>query len=61
MTATYDPDLGQFLRTFNIRYTFDGNTFELPIKATSWREAEYMLDAVKRNGVVHSELIEVIE
>lgn len=61
MTPTYDPDLGQFLRTFNIRYTYGSKTFEVSIKAPTWLEAEEMLDAIKENGTVHNELIEVIE
>lgn len=61
MTPTYDTDLGQFLRTFNIRYTYDSKTFEVAIKALTWLEAEEMLDAIKENGMVNNELIEVIE
>lgn len=61
MTPTYDPDLGQYLRTFNVRYTYDGKIFEVAIKALTWLEAEEMLDAIKESGMVNNELIEVIE
>lgn len=60
-TTTYAPDLGQFLRTFNIRYTHGSHTFEVAIKATSWSEAEELLVSLKESGIVHNELIEVIE
>lgn len=58
---TYDTDLGQFLRTFNVRYVHDNKMFELPIVATCWAEAEAMLRSVKASGIVHSELLEVME
>jgi hypothetical protein len=61
MTPTYDTDLGQFLRTFNIRFEYDGKVFETPIKAVTWLEAEDMLDAIKATGMINSELIEIIE
>ena len=57
----YDHDLGQYLRTFNIRYTYGSKTFEVAIKALTWLEAEEMLDAIKENGMVNNELVEAIE
>lgn len=57
--ARYDPDLGQFLRTFNVRYRRAGLVFELPIQATSWADAEAIVNAVAASGVVHSELVAV--
>ena len=57
----YDPDLGVFLRIFNVRYVYANMLFELPIKATCWDKAVQMLKAIKANGVVHNELIETIE
>ena len=59
--TTYDPDLGVFLRTFNIRYYILFQPYEVQIKAKSWQQAEQMLKAIKSNGVVYSELVEVIE
>lgn len=59
--TTYDPDSGQFLRTFNIRYVMDGLVYELPIKAACWHDAEKRLRSIESNGEIHSELIEVIE
>ena len=55
----YDPDLGLFLRTYNIAYEFDGGVFEAQIKAKNWDTAEAMLAAIKASGVVYSELVEV--
>lgn len=58
---TYDTDLGQFLRTFNIRYVMNDKLYEVQFKTTTWLEAENMLHAIKKTGIVHSELLEVIE
>lgn len=55
---TYGPDLGVFLRTFNIRHEWDGLTFEAPMKAASWAQAEHILHAIKATYTVHNELIE---
>ena len=60
-SAQYDPDLGQFLRVFNVRYTHGSKTFEVAIKATSWTEAESLLASLKESGIVHNELLEVFE
>jgi hypothetical protein len=35
--------------------------FETPIKAVTWLDAEYMLDAIKATGMINNELIEIIE
>lgn len=59
--TTYDPDLGQFLRTFNVRYTMNDKLYELQIKAASWLHAENILHGIRKTGVVYSELLEVIE
>lgn len=59
--TTYDPISGVFYRTFNIRFQHFGQFFEVPVIAMSWREAEDMLEAIKANGHIHNELIEVIE
>ena len=58
--TTYDPISGVFYRTFNIRFHHCGMDFETPIIAMTWREAEDMLDAIKANGHIHNELIEVV-
>lgn len=60
MTATYDPELGQFLRTFHVRYVHKGCVFELPIIAPTWADAEAMLRDIKANGHVHNVLEEVV-
>ena len=60
MTATYDPDLGQFLRVFHVRYAHKGCVFELPIVAPTWADAEAMLRDIKANGHVHNVLVEVV-
>ena len=60
MTATYDTDLGQFLRTFHIRYVHKDCVFELPIVAPTWADAEAMLRDIKLNGHVHNVLEEVV-
>jgi hypothetical protein len=57
--AQYIPELGQLLRTFNIRYELAGRTFEVPMKAVSWTQAESIMAAIKDNGMVHSELVEI--
>jgi hypothetical protein len=57
----YDPDLGQFLRTFNVRYTMNDKLYEVQMKAVSWLEAENILHSIRKTGVVFSELVEVIE
>jgi hypothetical protein len=59
--TTYDPEAGVFYRTFNIRFEYDGKVFETPIKAVTWLDAEYMLDAIKATGMINNELIEIIE
>ena len=59
MTATYDPELGQFLRVFHVRYVHKDCVFELPIVAPTWADAEAMLRDIKSNGIVHNVLEEV--
>lgn len=57
--TVYDPEQGVFYRTFNIRFVHMDMTFETPLVALSWREAEDMLQAIKETGTVDNELIAV--
>lgn len=57
--AKYDADAGKFLRTYHIRYRRNHATFEIPIQASSWAEAEAILFGIIANGVVHNELVAV--
>ena len=56
----YDPVAGVFYRTFNVRFQAGGVTFEIPLKATCWQQAESILAAIRHNGYVHNELVEVV-
>jgi len=55
----YDPEAGVFWRTFNIRFNYDGLTYEVPVMALTWQHAEAMLKAIKTEGIIHNETIEV--
>jgi hypothetical protein len=57
----YDPVTNTIWRTFHIRFKDRGQTFEVPIMALTWQHAEDMLEAIKANGKIDNELIEVIE
>ena len=59
MITKYDTHSGTFLRTFNLRYRLKDKTFETRIIATSFTNAEEILDSIKNNSIIHSELIEV--
>ena len=58
--TVYDPQAGVFYRTFNIRFEFKGLIYEVPVMALTWQHAEDMLEAIKANGKIDNETIEVI-
>ena len=59
--ARYNEETGTFLRSFNVRYEYEGLTYETTLYASCFDNAENILEAIKRNGIIHSELIETEE
>ena len=54
----YDSDTNSYQKPFNVRYEFENKTYEITLYASCFGNAEDALIAIKRNGVVFSELIE---
>ena len=57
----YDPISGCFQKPFNVRYKFEDNIYEITLYASCHDQAESVLEAIRRNGVIHSELLDVEE
>jgi len=57
----YDPVNKCFQKPFNVRYEFEDRIYEVTLYASCFDQAENVLEAIKRNGTVFSELIEIEE
>jgi len=57
-TTYYDPDTNSYQKPFNVRYEFENKIYEITLYASCFDKAEDILEAIKHNGVVFSELIE---
>jgi hypothetical protein len=57
----YDPISGCFQKPFNVRYEFEDNVYEITLYASCHDQAENVLEAIKQNGIVYSELLEIEE